>query len=73
MHDEDWERGPPRKNMPFISIPTPTRNVYQPTNAVSESPIVTAAAKEGESLPFIVELNTCGFTVGGAGKSRSQT
>ncbi|KAI1366766.1 hypothetical protein F5Y08DRAFT_350921 [Xylaria arbuscula] len=66
MRDEDRETGPPRKNMPFISTPTPTVNLYQPTNVISEPSGVTAAAREDESLPFVIESNTCGFTFGGA-------
>jgi len=77
MHDDEeaFLRDPWQRNMPFISTPTQTTNVYQAAAGgdytTQDPPGVTAAPVIAEDTsPFILAVDTCGFTTGTTGKIR---
>ncbi|KAI3319982.1 hypothetical protein HD806DRAFT_524997 [Xylariaceae sp. AK1471] len=50
--------------MPLINNPTKTANVYRAGDNRTEAPLITPAAKEPDTPPFILGVDTCGFTTG---------
>jgi hypothetical protein len=64
MRDE--AHGPRQRNMPFIN--TLTQSAYINQVGVSSPPAITSPAKEPETPPFVLGVDTCGFTTGSTRK-----
>jgi hypothetical protein len=78
MHDDEevflrsiWQR-----NMPFISTPTQTTDVYQAAEGGEYEPeeppgVTVAPVITGDASSFVLGVDTCGFTTGTTGKIRN--